>query len=302
MAKKYIDITEYPCTSFFFSNTEDVGHIFAGITVYKMPVREKGELYDQIADSCDIHFLFDDSEVQIDYYTVPRVDIFATDSCGGQFGTIGECSDIESQAPICYIDCDKKVFLAAGSLSSLLKETNWKEHLIAYDGVEVFSSKDAAEKKYEFLHMPGWYIREISATEVWKLQECIRELSAYHNTVSVHFKGSYPSRPYKETLELFRDALMKKASRIAVVEENSCIAGFCKIDIAKEKGKLDYLVVLEKYRKKHYGKALMDWAMQTFEMEQVGHIEVKVVDGNDALHLYEKYGFKMNAHILVADI
>jgi|MGYP000002985284 hypothetical protein len=43
----------------------------------------------------------------------------------------------------------------------------------------------------------------------------------------------------------------------------------------------------------------MDWAMAVFSGSGVRKIEVKVVDGNDAVHLYEKYGFRMNAHILV---
>ena len=77
------------------------------------------------------------------------------------------------------------------------------------------------------------------------------------------------------------------------------IAGFCKADICGENGKLDYLVVRKEFRGKGYGKALMDWAMELFERFKVNHIEVKVVDGNETIHLYEKYGFQMNAHILV---
>ena len=57
--------------------------------------------------------------------------------------------------------------------------------------------------------------------------------------------------------------------------------------------------MLKEYRGKGYGKALMDWAMSSFDRNGVHQIEVKVVDGNEAIHLYEKYGFKMNAHILV---
>lgn len=45
----------------------------------------------------------------------------------------------------------------------------------------------------------------------------------------------------------------------------------------------------------------MDWTMEEFEVNGIKQIEVKVVDGNEAIHLYEKYGFKMNAHILVRD-
>lgn len=32
----------------------------------------------------------------------------------------------------------------------------------------------------------------------------------------------------------------------------------------------------------------------------VSQVEVKVVDGNDVIHLYEKYGFKINAHWALA--
>ena len=87
-------------------------------------------------------------------------------------------------------------------------------------------------------------------------------------------------------------------SRIAAAEVSGGIAGFCKIDLADGTGKLDYLVVLERFRGRGCGKQLMDWAMDAFKDSGVHSVEVKVVDGNDAIHLYEKYGFRMNAHIL----
>lgn len=142
-------------------------------------------------------------------------------------------------------------------------------------------------------------VREITAKEVWKLKECLRVLAKHHNEVSVNFKGSYPSRPYEKTLQIFEQALTENRSCIAVVEENDGIAGFCKVDIVETKGKLDYLVVRKEFRRKGYGRILMDWAMETFRRFKVNHIEVKVVDGNEAIRLYEKYGFRMNAHILV---
>ena len=145
-------------------------------------------------------------------------------------------------------------------------------------------------------------MREIAADEAQRLRACVQALSEHHNEVSVHFKGSYPSRPYDKTLSLFAQALEEDASRIAVVEEGSEIAGFCKVDLHGDgTGKLDYLVVLPQCRGKGYGKALMNWAMAVFSESGVRKIEVKVVDGNDAIHLYEKYGFRMNAHILVCE-
>ena len=43
-------------------------------------------------------------------------------------------------------------------------------------------------------------IREINANEVHALLACVIQLSEHHNQVSVHFKGSFPSRPYEQTL------------------------------------------------------------------------------------------------------
>lgn len=80
------------------------------------------------------------------------------------------------------------------------------------------------------------------------------------------------------------------------------IRGFCKVDLDQPTGKLDYLIVSEKQRGKGYGSALMEWAMKCFQDAHVLSVEVKVVDGNPAVHLYEKYGFRMNAHILRREI
>ena len=144
-------------------------------------------------------------------------------------------------------------------------------------------------------------MREITRGEVQRLAVCLRALAEYHNEVSTHFKGHYPSRPYEKTLQLFEESLAEKTSRIAVIEEDGQIIGYCKIDLHDGTGKLDHLVVLEEHRKKGYGKVLMDWAMQTFDGCDIHHIEVKVIDGNEATHFYERYGFQMNAHILVND-
>lgn len=143
-------------------------------------------------------------------------------------------------------------------------------------------------------------VREINENEVTNLFMCVSQLSEYHNQVSENFKGFYPSKPYEETLENFCANLRKHLSHIAVIEDSSNIAGFCKvdIDILHRTGKLDYLIVLEEYRGRGYGVKLMDWAMDTFHKNNINHIEVKVIAGNEAIHLYEKYGFKVNAHIL----
>lgn len=141
-------------------------------------------------------------------------------------------------------------------------------------------------------------IRTIEANEVCRLKGCLAALAEHHNVVSLHFKGAYPSRPYAQTLEMFSAALMEGKSQIVVMEDQDDIVGFCKLDFAAGSGKIDYLIVQPEYRGKGCGTALMDWAMQVFRQKGVKSIEVKVVAGNDAIRLYEKYGFQINAQIL----
>lgn len=142
-------------------------------------------------------------------------------------------------------------------------------------------------------------MKEITADEVFRLQECLEALAAYHNEKSINFKGLYPNRPHAATLAMFKEALSLQSSRVAVIEEGRRVAGFCKVDFADGRGKIDYLVVLPEFRRQGYGKALMDWAMAALRQCGIKQIEVKVVDGNDAIHLYEKYGFQINAQILL---
>ena len=56
--------------------------------------------------------------------------------------------------------------------------------------------------------------------------------------------------------------------------------------------------MLKEARGSGYGNDLMDWAVDTLKQSGVNRIEVRVVDGNDAIRFYEKYGFRINAQIL----
>ena len=80
-------------------------------------------------------------------------------------------------------------------------------------------------------------LRIIDNKEVPRLKPCLAALAAHHNSVSWHFQGTYPSRPYEQTLELFSAALAQGRSQIAVLEERSNILGFCKVDLAAGRGR-----------------------------------------------------------------
>ena len=141
-------------------------------------------------------------------------------------------------------------------------------------------------------------MREIDSTEVCKLENCLLALAAHHNKVSVNFKGCYPKTPVEQTIRHFAADLDSGKSYIVVIENDDSIIGFCKINIDDNIGVLEYLIVLGDYRGLGYGAELMEWALSKFSDHGVKDIDVKVADGNEAVSLYEKYGFKMNAHIL----
>ncbi len=80
MKKVYWDMLENKeCIAVFAADTEVVP---AGATLYSMSVKEKNAEYQKYADAYDLRFIFDDDIPLIDFYPVPRVDIFAQDSLG----------------------------------------------------------------------------------------------------------------------------------------------------------------------------------------------------------------------------
>lgn len=161
MKKVYVDMTENNnCVSIFLKNTDVIQ---TGTTIYSMPVTDNNTEYQKIADEHDVHFIFDDNIPRIDFYTIPFLNIMAIDSDGGYFCTVGEISDLDSNAPICYIDRCRKAFFIADNFKIFLdKIASWKSELQPYDKIQFFPSKEEAHKMYEFFDVntlkscPAW--------------------------------------------------------------------------------------------------------------------------------------------------
>lgn len=141
-------------------------------------------------------------------------------------------------------------------------------------------------------------MKELGSLEVYRLEECLKALAEHHNHTSANFKGHFPKKPYEETLASFEKDVDSGKSRIAVIDSEDRILDFCKADITGREGTIDYLIVLSESRGKGYGEALLDWALNIFRNRKVTRIEVKVVDGNDAIRFYEKHSFQIVSHIL----
>lgn len=148
-----------PCF-FDYSKSTDAVSIFikdhvvlpAGAGVYAMPVSDRNDRYKQLADLYDVHFIFSDNVPSVDFYAVPYLSIFAYDSSGGMFASVGAFADFESDAKIAYISPDRTVFLAADNgRAFILNLPSWKENLRLYSGAELFSDLEHAKEKYQFL-------------------------------------------------------------------------------------------------------------------------------------------------------
>lgn len=118
----------------------------------------------------DVHFIFRDEEPEIDFYAVPRLDVFARTS-EGLLATLGESSDPEGGAPIVLIDREMNVRRAARNMMDLLTSTNWKDGVGEERDVKLYSSREAAEAELEFIQIKVSSIRRARPGDVARLAE-----------------------------------------------------------------------------------------------------------------------------------
>lgn len=152
MRKVYLDRTEFTgAISVFLKDTEIIS---AGTTIYSMSVDDRNEEYQRYANYYDIQFIFDDHIPHLEFYTVPQVDIMAKDSKGGFIGTVGQSCDLESDAPICYINKDLECFIISENGADFLSNIElWQDNLKPYDKITLYRSKAEAEMELEFIDL-----------------------------------------------------------------------------------------------------------------------------------------------------
>ncbi|MDQ0158005.1 hypothetical protein [Robertmurraya andreesenii] len=152
MRKVYLDRTELTgAINVFLKDTEI---ILAGTTIFSMSIYDRNEEYQKYANNYDIQFIFDDYIPRLEFYTVPHVDIMAKDSKGGFIGTVGQQCDLESDAPICYINKDLECLIISENGGDFLRNIeSWQDNLKPYDNITVYRSKAEAKMELEFIDL-----------------------------------------------------------------------------------------------------------------------------------------------------
>lgn len=117
------------------------------------------DTYRIIAENHDIHFIVESNIPNIEFYSVPALNIFAYDSKGGLYASVGGTADIsDTKHSICYIK-NKEVYPIAHSfkefilpIESITKRL--KKHRTKSDDIKLFSSKEDAMKMFNFISQP----------------------------------------------------------------------------------------------------------------------------------------------------
>lgn len=151
---QYLDMTQVKgCFGVIPENGEVI--VLTGVSVNSMPLsvkRKEGEAYDDFARKYGIHFIFDDCIPEIDFYTVPKIEVAATDNVGGFIASVGEPFSLHVSVPLIYISAERKAYLITEDSREFLSiASKWKEKLTPYDGITLYKSKDDARKEYQIV-------------------------------------------------------------------------------------------------------------------------------------------------------
>lgn len=160
---QYLDMTQVKgCFGVIPENGEVI--VLTGVSVNSMPLsvkRKEGEAYDDFARKYGIHFIFDDCIPEIDFYTVPKIEVAATDGDGGFIASVGEPFSLRDSVPLIYISAERKAYLITEDSRKFLSiASKWKEKLTPYDGVALYASIEDALKDYSII--------DFEQTEVYK--------------------------------------------------------------------------------------------------------------------------------------
>ncbi len=124
--------------------------VYTGKILTSMPISEKTKerAYKILAEDYDICFIFDDNIPNIDFYPVPKLEIFAFDSYNGFFCSANDSS--EKNAQIYYIDESLNIYCLASNIHEFIRlciyNPEWKNKLFKHDLI-----KERADENKQYL-------------------------------------------------------------------------------------------------------------------------------------------------------
>lgn len=164
--------------------------VFTGKIVSSMSVKEKSEkVYQILAEEYDVCFIFDDNIPNIDFYPVPKLEIFAHDSFDGYFCTNSSHFSIkEKDAPIYYVDKMLNSYYLAPNLLEfiglILNKPPWKKEFFGFDRLQIKSQENKQYIVDRLNIYDGCYKKEIfmdKSIKIYKSFEDAKKVISFYD-------------------------------------------------------------------------------------------------------------------------
>lgn len=155
METVYIDIEEENMLGFFIKDINKKV-VLTGTTIERFNNQDKDtDIVKQAKDNY-IDFIFEDTLLSVDFYCVPRFNIFAFDD-HGYYGMLGNYCDLDDDRPIYYVNHNKQCFKYAKNFQYFIEKMGQqKEHLEKYTDITFYDSKEEAKQEFNFLNINSY--------------------------------------------------------------------------------------------------------------------------------------------------
>lgn len=268
----------------------------AGVTVSAESAKARQDAavmqaYAQFAEK-DVHFIFRDDVPEINFYSVPRLDVFAR-TADGLLATLCDSSDAEGEAPIVLISHDLHAYRAAKNMMDLLTSTNWKDGVGEETEVKLFASRGAAEAELEFIEIKVSSIRRARPVDAARLAE-IEVFNYRLNFYPIFRNDGYYFNELQVPSEMQKYLNDESLLDRTFVYDDGVVKGFVRIN----GGEVEKLFVEPALQGQSIGAALLEFAIAEKNVNFLWALEKNA----RAIAFYKRHGFRVtNAKKLEAD-
>lgn len=145
----YVDAVENNSLGIFIKD-KNKKVMFAGTIIRRLDNKEKNHEIIKNAKENHINYIFEDTIISVDFYSVPRLNIFAFDDTG-YYGVTGD-SFIQGNEPVYYVDHHRECFKYANNLRDFIENMGQqKDHLEKVTDISFYDSKEQAKQELNFL-------------------------------------------------------------------------------------------------------------------------------------------------------
>ena len=133
--------------------------------------------------------------------------------------------------------------------------------------------------------------QELPKKEIAAIKHLWEKLNQIHYQDSVYFKDHFKTFTFEKRCNDFSD-INDEEIKINVLIDSEKVVGYCIATIKKAVGEIESIYVDDEYRKKGFGKKLIEESTNWLKKNKCKKIMVAVAHGHDSVfNFYMKLGF-----------